>query len=66
MAVMTGQRVTYRTYTADYSRAMEDRTDYIERERHGTVTSVAKNHVKVRDDASGRVVNVLNHRIVGR
>jgi hypothetical protein len=66
MAKQAGERVSYRTYTMVYGLTVDDSTGCVEKVRNGTVTSVQKNHVKVRDDGSGRIVNVLHHRIVGR
>lgn len=61
-----GQRVEYRTYTMHYGLTVDDSTGCTEKVRTGVVTRFFKNYVKVRDDASGRVVNVKYHRIVGR
>lgn len=61
-----GQRVEYRTYTMSYGLSVDDSVGCTERVHGGTVNSISKNGriIRVRDDASGRVVNVLSHRIV--
>jgi hypothetical protein len=62
--IEVGQRISYRVYDVSYSLNVDDSVGTSERIVHGTVTSVCGWVVKVRNDASGRVVNVLAHRAV--
>lgn len=68
MEMTKGQRISYRVYKTTYGLTVDDSSTTTASVRHGTVHSVNRSprFVQVRDDASGRVVNVLNHRIVSR
>lgn len=63
---MNGLQIEYRTYQTTYGLAIDDSVDTTEAIRTGVIVGVAKRHVRVRDDASGKVVNVLHHRLVKR
>jgi hypothetical protein len=61
-----GRRVQYRVYATSPTLSVDDSSVTTEKVRCGTIVGEAARHVRVRDDASGRVVNVLHHRIVNR
>ena len=66
MKTEAGQRVQYRVYKMVYSLTVDDSSDCIESVRCGAVTGTRGRYIQVRDDASGRIVNVLPHRIINR